>query len=771
MLKNRISCALLALTMLCAMTACTKTPANTADGTTMTSTTAATTATVGGAPSAWGETTTTYPFSVTESVNGAPAEEQLGYIQNENGTLTDNMSGVVFLDDSLSSLSVGAVDCLAQETNGLAVLRADGGLFGDTTLAAATDANAFVTYHLKSGIADAAVTVYAPADVEKGEEFTLFASADGQSWTALTHTSHEPEQQQGGFVRRAYHFFDLPDGTCYLKVQLTAPDKGALSPVRLGRVRVGNVQKMYYPLERLEDRAAATFYVDAQNGDDQNDGLSPQTAYQTLQKISSRFFRPGDRILFKRGCTFVGNASLKGLGLAAHRLYIGAYGEGKDPIIAANGGAALSVQMDYVTVENLEVTNPNGLQGIEIAAAHTGANKGIAVQNCYIHDINVNAAYFGYDASAVRAKVQIRTAPTWFEGITVRQNTVKNTARCAVYMDTAWADRHGVGWGCSREFYKDDHNGWWPIENIAITDNTIHTVQGDAILVIGGRGVNVARNQVFDAYAIASETLAVHASGGANKACATIWTINCNDVYLQYNEVGYTNFPAGGADAEGYDIDCGQKNVWVQYNYSHNNAGGFLLICDTDGCRPISEGTTHTVRYNLSVDDNGQGVFMAVNTVAKLDIYNNTIIQRSTRTYGLYIFGNVQSYHFRNNIFSGQRAGLVCVGYGIETKDMLFDNNIYTDGAYLPHHVFYGSRFPEAAERGFTVTASNRSEENLFVNGAHTATDTFTPDRTAAVAAFTPQIWLGGAYKTPSAVDINGDKIEAPFYGCVKPLA
>ena len=753
--SKRLWCVLLALTMLCALTACAPMPVDTTDGTT---TTASTTATAGGPPSDWGVTTTTYPFSDTDSVNGAPAADQLGYIQNENGTLTDKMSGVVFIDDALQSLSVGAVGCLAQEVSGL-VLAPEGG-------AKAAEANAFVTYYLASGVFEAAVTVYAPADMEKGEELTVSVSPDGKTYTPVTYTSHEP-MQQGSLARRTYHFFDLPQGARYLKIELPA-DKGETSPVRLSRVRINSVHKMYYPSDRLEDREAATFYIDAENGDDNNDGQTPETAYKTLHKISSRFFRPGDKILFKRGCTFVGNASLNGLGLAAHRLYIGAYGEGDAPVIAGRGGAALSVAMDFVTVENLEITNPSGLQGIEFAAAHTGENKGIVVQNCYIHDVNVSAAYFGYDASAIRAKVQLRTAPTWFSGVVVRNNTIKNTARCAVYMDTAWADRHGVGWGCSRDFYKDDDNGWWPIEKITITDNTIHTVQGDAVLVIGGRGVNIARNQVFDAYAIDSEILAVHASSGTNKACAAVWTINCNDVYIQYNEVGYTNFPAGGADAEGYDIDCGQKRVCVQYNYSHNNAGGFLLICDVESCRPISEGTTHTVRHNLSVDDNGQGVFMAVGTVAKLDVYNNTVIQRSTYTYGLYIFGNVQSYHFRNNIFSGRRSGLVCISRGVETKDMLFDNNIYTDGAYLPHHVFYGSQFPVAAERGFTVTDKNRAVENIFADGTFASTDKFTPTRAAAIAAFTPQIKLDGAYKTPSPVDINGDEITAPFYGCVK---
>jgi hypothetical protein len=46
---------------------------------------------------------------------------------------------------------------------------------------------------------------------------------------------------------------------------------------------------------------AATYYVDATNGNDTNNGLSEATPWKTIAKVNGSKFLPGDQILFKRG--------------------------------------------------------------------------------------------------------------------------------------------------------------------------------------------------------------------------------------------------------------------------------------------------------------------------------------------------------------------------------------------------------------------------------------------------------------------------------------
>ena len=44
-----------------------------------------------------------------------------------------------------------------------------------------------------------------------------------------------------------------------------------------------------------------TYYVDASSGSDASDGLTEGTAWQTISRVNSGGFLPGDQILFKCG--------------------------------------------------------------------------------------------------------------------------------------------------------------------------------------------------------------------------------------------------------------------------------------------------------------------------------------------------------------------------------------------------------------------------------------------------------------------------------------
>ena len=46
------------------------------------------------------------------------------------------------------------------------------------------------------------------------------------------------------------------------------------------------------------------YYVDSGFGCDQNDGLTPETAWETLKNVNATTFMPGDEILLKKGSFF-----------------------------------------------------------------------------------------------------------------------------------------------------------------------------------------------------------------------------------------------------------------------------------------------------------------------------------------------------------------------------------------------------------------------------------------------------------------------------------
>lgn len=77
----------------------------------------------------------------------------------------------------------------------------------------------------------------------------------------------------------------------------------------------------------------ATYFVDATNGSDLNDGLSSSAAWKTIAKVNSSTFSAGDNILFKKGEVWREQLTVPNSGAAGSPITFGAYGSGSNPII------------------------------------------------------------------------------------------------------------------------------------------------------------------------------------------------------------------------------------------------------------------------------------------------------------------------------------------------------------------------------------------------------------------------------------------------------
>jgi len=108
----------------------------------------------------------------------------------------------------------------------------------------------------------------------------------------------------------------------------------------------------YIPGETYTGKA---YYV-SNDGDDENDGLTPETAWQSFFKVSyelsqpeeTRIIQPGDAVFFRRGDTF--RSFDNRLGISIEGITISAYGEGDKPIITGsseNGSGAEKWKLIY----------------------------------------------------------------------------------------------------------------------------------------------------------------------------------------------------------------------------------------------------------------------------------------------------------------------------------------------------------------------------------------------------------------------------------------
>ena len=161
-----------------------------------------------------------------------------------------------------------------------------------------------------------------------------------------------------------------------------------------------------------------TYYV-SNSGNDNNSGLSQESAWRTLGKINSSTFNPGDSILFKSGDSWVGEnqfyypigwpASVLSMlaigssGTSLNPIFIGSYGSGDKPYFKSDPAIyAVGILADgsYITIDGLKIDSCNYeaimtlgdhtiIQNCEIIRSGTGVgfhSRGNLVTKCYIHD-------------------------------------------------------------------------------------------------------------------------------------------------------------------------------------------------------------------------------------------------------------------------------------------------------------------------------------------------------------------------------------------------
>ena len=320
----------------------------------------------------------------------------------------------------------------------------------------------------------------------------------------------------------------------------------------------------------------AVYYLDAARGDDDGGGLSPERPLRTLEAANRLRLGPGDQLLLRRGCVFFGCLRPAGSGTADNPLVVSAYGEGEAPQIVARAadGEAVYLGGDGVELRQLGIQNPGGEVGIRVHPDRDGPARHIVIRDCVLQQIATRS--YSHETGGILAVCR-DGGPRWFEDFRIENNRFHMVSRSGVsFTDPVFPGEDGKP---VRRYHR----------RIVVRGNDMTCIGGDGVVIIGGKDVLIEKNRLLHA----------QFDDHQGSFCAGLWPMHCIDTVMQYNEVGYTRLGKGG-DGQGFDVDSDCRNTVVQYNYSHHNDGGFLLLC-TGEARDIHTGTQ--VRYNLSVDD------------------------------------------------------------------------------------------------------------------------------------------------------------------------
>jgi hypothetical protein len=396
--------------------------------------------------------------------------------------------------------------------------------------------------------------------------------------------------------------------------------------------------------------SAETYYIDSDSGDDSRTGNHPEHAWKSLDRVNQHTFRPGDRVLFKAGTRYSGQLKPNGSGAVlegqTNVISIGSHGEGPRPRIDAEGkflDALLLRNVELWEVQDLEITNQGEQRepwrtGVRIVSDGFGKMRHIQLRNLFVHDVNGDLRK---EQEGCGIYFESRGRGSHFDGLLIENCHVVRT------------DRNGI---CQRSAGRTRSLG------VVIRGNLLEDIGGDGIKIWGSNGALVEHNIV---------------RGGRMRCedyAAGIWPFASDDTLIQFNEVSGMK---GTKDGQGFDSDYLCRRSVFQYNYSHDNEGGFFLICAPGNS--YNEDTI--IRYNISQNDGIKGarVFHFGGGSSNTLVYNNTIYVGPEQDLPMVLCtewnrGNARGIRFFNNLFHVD--GRVTYDWG-KSADTVFENNVF----------------------------------------------------------------------------------------------
>ena len=419
------------------------------------------------------------------------------------------------------------------------------------------------------------------------------------------------------------------------------------------------------------------YYVSSSSGNDGNNGMSSSRPWKTVSKINRTSFRPGDKVLFKKGDRWSEELRPNSSGSSGRHIVFSAYGSGKLPIINPRSGSyAINIRVkSYIKVENLHIVAPSTGNGIAVR----GNSKGNIITNCKVEGNSSNRSHSGISYAG---RIEGGTP----SGTKVTNNQVSGFFQC-IY-----------GYGGLREAG-------------LIEGNTVSNARDDGIVARYGdyNGTIIRNNKITY-----SRDDGIDLFGGI-------------DLVIEKNNI--SKLPSGSIVA-GNGIKAGgggvkSENITVRYNIVHDL---------THSSSKLKAGITTNGGDNIKVYGNlvhnVDGEAMVVPSGSNnIDIYNNTFASR--KTHALYI-GSSKGTRLRNNIFWGKKGNLNINASVSSQNNLLIDgvredkyksnNDVNSSAAAVFANYSSGdyrlrSSSP-AINRGTSISGFSRGLKGVSVSGA-----------------------------------------------------
>lgn len=273
--------------------------------------------------------------------------------------------------------------------------------------------------------------------------------------------------------------------------------------------------------------AQTTYYV-SNIGSDLNNGLTPETSWQTLAKVNSFTFASGDSILLKSGDIWIEYLRPKS------NTHFDSYGEAERPVITGFSGASLSEPTGNVYSQTVELSNNIAVVKVNgrLAGKARYPNSGYLQFSSYSGDSIINTSLTG-TPDYTGKQIVVRTTP-W--GVDITNVQQQATGQLKIYpklFTTPTYSTNGYFFQ-NDESFLDSANEWcYNSGTFKIYSNSRPTVEYSTIdtLVYCSNKTNISFNNIN--------------FSGANyvafqiDTCSYISIENCNITESNYGVIGF----------------------------------------------------------------------------------------------------------------------------------------------------------------------------------------------------------------------------------------
>ncbi|MFI6876359.1 right-handed parallel beta-helix repeat-containing protein [Streptomyces sp. NPDC050400] len=353
--------------------------------------------------------------------------------------------------------------------------------------------------------------------------------------------------------------------------------------------------------------APRTHYVDCQAPPTGPQKGTLKAPWRSLSAVNGQRLRPGDAVRLKRGTRCTGTLAPNGAGAPGRPVTVGGYGDpgAAKPVVDGNGAVdtVLLRNTQWIEVDGLDITNAANpgtkRRGVRVVLDDYGTGTHYRLTNLTIHDVLGDDTKDADGSEGILFAATGSSVPTRFDDVRVEGNTLDHIDRGGIRVASTWKNRPAVS------SYDPAGPAWTPSTNVVVRNNTLSDLGGDGIVMTVTEGALVEHNTLRGFQ---------RRSAGYN---AGMWPYNADGTVFQYNDT------SGGEttrDGMAYDVDEGTFGTVFQYNYSHDNAGGFFLVCTADGT--LSDAV---IRFNVSQNDHFRGIETCKGSFSDVRFLHNTV--------------------------------------------------------------------------------------------------------------------------------------------------